>query len=171
MNFLRHFLVPNRWRSVATVLILLGFVLPMSKCTYPIDMQHPEKGHETAYLYVLTEPIESAVCQPPADNVLCYMREGLAFSLMALLWPLIALLVAIRAKSRRAKIIRLSLEPFLIGGTGFWLFGITFLNTPASGYYTTATGLWLLAGAWLIECTVAGINMFRRRRGADELRL
>lgn len=142
----------RRWRLVAAVLMLFGFVLPISKCSYG----DPPK---TTYAYVVPEALAMGSCQDQeggaSAKAQCHLTEGpalkLSLAVVALLWPIAVIVLARKEKTPRAKWIRRIAELLLIAGSALWLYVEVILASPASGWYVTSAGVGVYLAAWARE--------------------
>jgi hypothetical protein len=128
----------SRWRFVAALLIALGLVLPLSTCTHG-------DPPTTDYHYALGDAISNPSCEG-----LCGVGV-LVVTLATFLWPFAACLAALRITARKGTIVRLCLEPLLLGGAGWWIYWQIFLRDPAIGFFSAVSGLILYAVIWLLE--------------------
>ena len=129
----------GKLRFLASVLVALGLVLPLSTCT---------KGEPpvTEYHYAIGDVVNNPSCEG-----LC--RAGaVGVSLATFLWPLAACLAAIRFTGRVGTVLRLCLEPLLLAGAGWWLYWQLLLRDPAIGAVVAALGFTLYAAVWGLEC-------------------
>lgn len=153
----------RRWRLVAAVLMLFGFVLPISKCSYG----DPPK---TTYTYVVPDALAMGGCADQdgaSAKTACYLTEGpalrLLLALVALLWPMAVLVIARKEKTRRAMWIRFIAEPLLIAGSALWLYVEVILASPASGWYVTSAGVGVYLAAWLRDVVPLIVGAVRSR--------
>lgn len=153
----------RRWRLVAAVLMLFGFVLPISKCTYG----DPPK---TTYAYVVPEALTIGSCEDQhgaSAQAKCYLTEGpalkLSLALIALLWPLAVIAIARKEKTRRATWIRRIFELLLIAGSALWLYVELILASAASGWYVVSAGVGIYLAAWAREVVPLIVGAARSR--------
>jgi hypothetical protein len=141
-------LAPNLWRSLAAVLISLGLVLPISKCT---------TSEPPTYRYAFDntwQEFEACKTQPAATaSWRCYSGAAVATVcvLVTFLWPVVALGVARREERPTTRAIRLVLEPLLLAGMTCLLIGGIWLNDPASGFFVAISGVPLYYFGWTLE--------------------
>jgi hypothetical protein len=128
----------SKWRLIAALLVALGLVLPLSTCT---------RGDPptTEYHYALGDAVNNPSCVG-----LC--RVGvLSLTLAAFLWPFAACAAARRITGRKGTIVRLCIEPLLLGSASWWLYWEIFLRDPAIGSVSGFSGFILYAAIWLFE--------------------
>jgi hypothetical protein len=154
---------PRRWRLVAAVLMLFGFVLPISKCSYG----DPPK---TTYAYVVPEALAIGSCEDQrgvSAQTKCYLTEGpalnLSLALIALLWPVAVIVIARKEKTRRATWIRRICELLLIAGSALWLYVEVILASAASGWYVASAGVGVYLAAWAREVVPRIVGAARSR--------
>ena len=128
-------------RSIAAVLVLFAFVLPISKCT------RDDSAHTVEYHYIIGDALDRA-----PDQDWRYAAADLALAFAAFCWPLAATSLAQRTQRPRLTLIRLIVEPIALAASAWWLGVIVTFRSPAVGYYVVAAGLGLYGIVWFSEC-------------------
>lgn len=145
------------WRLVAAILVLLGLVLPMSKCTR-------DGGETVEYHYIIKDALDDSPRNNLThDEIVRHNRLELWLSVAAFCWPLAAMLPARRRQHWVGATLRRVSEPVLIAGSAWWLHVVILLRSPAIGYYVVSLGLVLYSLIWVLECAQSVHRMHGRR--------
>jgi hypothetical protein len=140
-------------RLVAAILVALGLVLPLSMCT---------KGDPptTEYHWVVGDALDNSSC----DSACAVTAIGAA--VLALLWPLGAVVASRTQSGRRPKVIRMCVELLLLGGSAWWLHWQLLVEKPAAGAFAAFAGFSLYGAIWLTEV----VSTIRDYKPASEAR-
>jgi hypothetical protein len=144
-------------RFLAALLVLLGLVLPISKCTNQAGVT---KEH-----YALQEALTPKRTSTSDDPIQIKTFE-LFCTLTAFLWPVAGAAAARRERSTWVTTGRLISEPLLIGGSAYWLQIVILFEAPASGYYSALAGYALYGLAWLQECLMRSVGLWNLKSDA-----
>jgi len=151
MTALRRLFAPGLWRALGAVLVALGLILPIASCE-----SHGGKN----YTYALTVSAQGIKeCQhqraPPAAW-LCYvdLERSDAVTLAAMLWPLAALVLAVRERRAAPTAARIVAEPLLMVGTLVWLLVLVARSewdAFEAGSFAVVAGLFVGYFGWALE--------------------
>ena len=138
-------------KAAAFLLLLIGFVLPLSRCSTQGDSGAEPGGYE--YYYAWSDF--------HADSLFSWL------TILAFFWPLPFIYHANIPKAREPKIWMRAAEIVLSGGSMYMIYSSTILRELWFGGYLSYTALGLYLGVSLVELVAAARGRIRKKRRVE----